>query len=575
MNHAIRTARFERDRRYSYSSPNGDPWYDDMLLVTTEAASWTYQLELDHVAEGAGPATLNVDLWGWTNHPDFALDHHVVVFFNGVQVADELFDGLLEVPIEVELPEGLIVEGANTLEIHLPADTGSPVDLTAFDGFSVTYPRRLVARNDRLEFETDASVVEVTGFGPDPVVGYRLDPDGPVKIHLHQEGSTVRLQGVGDSARYALSTVDALMAPGIKQLRPDRDITSGQAELLIIAHPNFLPRIQDLVAARRADGFTVRAVDSFDVYHHFNQGIFGARGISGYVRYAAEHMGTRYVLLVGGDSYDYHDNLGLGSVSHIPSPYLPVHEVVSFAPMDTAYGDCDGDGVPEVAVGRLPARTSAELDAMVTKILAYEDKAYARTAVFAADAFDTDQDLDFSEFSTTMAAQLGESWSVHHAYMDELGTADARSILTDVINGGVALTSFAGHSAPTMWSFDKLFETADAIELSNHELPTVVVQWGCWNTYHSSPTAMSLGEAFIASGDQGAAAVLGITTLSDVESDHLFSSLLMPRLATPGVTIGEAMTEAKREFADQRPWAVDVLLGWTLLGDPTMVVESK
>jgi len=571
--HAPDTIRHERDRLYSFSSPNGDPWYDERLYVESQGASWTYQIEVDRLVEGAGPATLHVDLWGWT---DFELDpdHHAQLFLNGIQVADELFDGLVELALDVVLPDGLLVEGVNTLEIHLPADTGAEYDLMALDGFSVTYSRRLVARDDRIEFETGAGIAEVTGFRPRQVVGYRLEPDGPVKIHLSQEDGTVRVSGNGELSRYALSAVDALRTPQIRPLRPDLDITSGQAELLIIAHPNFKPRIQELVAARRSDGLTVRAVDSFDVYHRFNHDIFGARGIAEYVRYAAEHMGTRYVLLVGGDTYDYYDHLGLGSVSHIPAPYRPVHPVVSFAPVDTAYGDCDGDGLPEVAVGRLPARTNAELDAMVDKILAYDAKPYTRTAVFAADAFYVEKNLSFSDFSDEMVRGLPEGWNVQQAYMDDLGLDDAKDALIAAINGGVALTSFVGHSAPTLWSYDRLFESSDAEELSNHQLPTVIVQWGCWNTYHSEPGYTTLGTAFMASGDRGAAAVLGAAAVTDEDADRLLGSLLMPRLSTPGVTIGEAMTEAKIEAAEQMPWARDILLGWTLLGDPTMVVES-
>jgi hypothetical protein len=318
----------------------------------------------------------------------------------------------------------------------------------------------------------------------------------------------------------------------------------------------------------------VRSVDSFDVYHEFNHGIFGPHGIAEYVKYAAEHMDTRYVLLVGGDTYDYHDNLGIGSVSHIPSPYRRVHEVVSFAPVDTAYGDCDGDGLPEVAVGRLPARTNAELDAMVDKILAYDDKPYPRTAVFAADAFYVEKHLSFSEFSDAMISGLGENWTVHQAYMDDLGRDDAKEALISAINGGVALTSFVGHSAPTLWSYDRLFESSDAEELSNHLLPTVVVQWGCWNTYHSEPAYTTLGNAFMAAGDRGAAAVLGAAAVTDEDADRLLGSLLMPQLSTPGMTIGEAMTRAKLLAAAQMPWARDILLGWTLLGDPSMVVEA-
>ncbi len=37
-----------------------------------------------------------------------------------------------------------------------------------------------------------------------------------------------------------------------------------------------------------------------------------------------------------------------------------------------AWGDLDGDGVPDVPVGRIPARTPAEVELVVGKIIAYE-----------------------------------------------------------------------------------------------------------------------------------------------------------------------------------------------------------
>ncbi len=47
-----------------------------------------------------------------------------------------------------------------------------------------------------------------------------------------------------------------------------------------------------------------------------------------------------------------------------------------------------GDKVPDLAIGRFPVRTVAELELMVNKTLAYQDKDYGRTAVFAADKVD-------------------------------------------------------------------------------------------------------------------------------------------------------------------------------------------
>lgn len=41
---------------------------------------------------------------------------------------------------------------------------------------------------------------------------------------------------------------------------------------------------------------------------------------------------------------------------------------------DAAFGDLDGDGIPDIPVGRIPGRTPAELAAVVKKILAWESR---------------------------------------------------------------------------------------------------------------------------------------------------------------------------------------------------------
>jgi hypothetical protein len=45
------------------------------------------------------------------------------------------------------------------------------------------------------------------------------------------------------------------------------------------------------------------------------------------------------------------------------------------------------------------------------------------------------------------------------------------------------------------------------------------------------------------------------------------------RLFQPGMSIGRAILEAKRAYAKRYPGQLDVLLGWTQLGDPALVIQ--
>ena len=135
------------------------------------------------------------------------------------------------------------------------------------------------------------------------------------------------------------------------------------------------------------------------------------------------------------------------------------------------------------------------------------------------------------------------------------------------------MTSFVGHSASTVWTFDGLLDVADASSLENAGRPTVVSQWGCWNTWYVATEFDTMAHGFLVSGAGGAASVLGATTLTDSFSERALGQRIMRRLAVPGTTLGEAVQLGKEELAASRPELRDVLLGWTLLGDPALLID--
>ena len=70
----------------------------------------------------------------------------------------------------------------------------------------------------------------------------------------------------------------------------------------------------------------------------------------------------------------------------------------------------------------------------------------------------------------------------------------------------------------------------------------------------------------------GAAAVLGAATLTNSSSDQLLGPEVLSRAVQPGLALGDAVQQAKAAVA--QPGLEDVILGWTLLGDPALVIEQ-
>jgi uncharacterized repeat protein (TIGR01451 family) len=570
------TVRVEGNHFYSAVAPSGDPWYDQRLTAYGGPAATSGELLVsDYVVDG-GPATLTVETWGMTVWPENP-DHHLVVGLNQTTVADDLFDGQVMHTVYAELPPGLLQEGPNTVELSVPYDLGVAWDIVAVEAYGVTYPRSLRARDDQLTFTAPAAdVLQVSGFSSSEIVVYRQEGDAIEQVSKTELGGatgdfSVSFAGSDETATYLVAAIDGFLTPGIVPAPPQEDIFSSEADYLIISHPDFIDGLEPLVQARQDQGLTVKIVDVEHIYTAFSGGVVDPEAIRSYVAGAAE---TRYLLLVGGDTYDYFDYTGLSSVSFIPSLYLVSGEYVQFAPADPIYGDTDGDGVPDVAVGRLPVRTSDELDSIIGKILDYQDKSYGHTVLSASDAYDWAERISFMEASRLLLDALDPSWQVIDADIDTHGLAQARQVLIDALNQGVALAQFFGHSGPTMWSFQRLFTAADAAQLDNPGRPAVIVQWGCWNTYYVVPSHNTLGHNLMLSGDRGAAAVMGAATLTETASDVALGQYLLPKVVMPGMTIGQALVEAKQELAAEHPGMIDVIVGWTILGDPALIVEE-
>ncbi len=571
----LETVSVGADKLYSFGAPNGDPWYDVGLVATSSSVARSYGFALPDLVRASVSIDLMLDLWGVTDFPE-APDHHVVVSVNGVAVADATFDGLVAKELHATL-DGVLDAQGNTLEVRLPHDTDALFDLVNIEGFSITYPRAPIARNGYLRFEAEAAVLEVQGLASPLVEVYRLEGNRvsrveQISISLETDGYRVRFNGSSTVATYVVTEVGALRTPDVRPGRVTVDLLDTPAEFLVIAHPDFLVGIEPLASARRGEGLTVRVVDLEDVYTAYSGGNVDAAAIHAYVKDAHQRIGTRSVLLVGADSYDYLDNLGLGAISFVPTLYGATDDIVSFAPVDARFGDVNGDNVPDVAVGRFPVRTPDQLEHIVVKTLAYPVMAAERTAVFAADAYDAPNDHSFTADSETSAVSLPQGWQLMRAYIDTLGVAEAKVALVDALDAGVSLASYFGHSGPTSWSFSGLFTANNAAALLNAGRPTVVTQWGCWNTYYVSPQNETMGHKLMTSGNQGAVAVLGASTLTTAETEQALALHLMPRLFRPGQTLGSAVVGAKQALAasDGTHGRLDVLLGWNLLGDPTL-----
>ena len=481
------------------------------------------------------------------------------------------------------MPKGLLRAGNNSLTVKLLNDTGFAADVVNLEGFSVRYARSLNVASGRLDLPirvsqnsdsifADSFGDAIPSSGANTAIYQFTGITSPSVVLQERDGLVTLLRSIlsdvslpitlrpGDRLR-VLPKLSPLLSVAAESVEP----VAQNASYLIISHPSFIDGLGAFVAAKRAQGFSVNVIDVEAIYHYYSAGEARPEAIQLAIKTAVAR-GATHVLLVGGDTYDYLNHLGLSSVSFIPTNYRKTSEFISFAPSDAVYADTDVDGKPNVALGRWPVRTMAELNAIVNKTLAYQNRNRALLL--------SDRSLNgerYGDFVPLQSQSLGANWNIKAISLDNYQngqTAMARADLVRAMEQGVNFLSYYGHSAPASWSREGWVSAS----LVNGGLFASVpqsfqtVQFGCWATYFVEPTSNTIAHGLL-SQTKGAVSVLGATALTEAKSDTGFGTAIMSKIGTR--SLGEVLRDAQIELSTQEGSA-DVVLGGVLLGDPSL-----
>lgn len=569
---------------YTYAAPGDDPWYRDRLLAYGSNVSKTYEFNLDERLYGS--VELKYDIWGGT---DFAgiIDHNIQIKVNGVLVDTQIFDGHESVQNSITVSEDLLQTGNNTVELIATVDNGVNYSLIYTNWIGVEFNQSIIVENDYLHFRglsdlifkdsvednvSSVSGLMAKGLSSDQIRVYSVDGENverltSLDIRNGDSGYTVSFADVSTNHEYIVFNDSMIKSPVLEPANEITGLIDREVQYLMISHPDFISSLTPLVNYHESNGLKVKVVDVSDIYASYSYGLIDPDAIRQYIYDFARVSDLKYVLLAGADTLDPLNYKGLGSFSFIPTNYVTTQSIINYTPSDIPYVDIDNDNIQDYALGRFPARTVAEMESMIAKTLQYSTNNYQYTSIFSADYRDAGG--DFKAYSETLADAMNGSWIVENAYLDDYPVADAKQRIIDEINSGVSFVSYFGHSGPSRWSFQSLLNMNDLNNLSNTDKATVVVQWGCWNAYYVSENVRTMAHKFMTT-DAGAAAVLGASTLTTIESDQLLGELFMSTSTSPGMTIGEALVDSKVILGSQHPDYLDVLLGYTILGDPAL-----
>ncbi len=347
----------------------------------------------------------------------------------------------------------------------------------------------------------------------------------------------------------------------------------ARAQYLILTHPVFRDQAERLVQLKRAEGLTAEVEEVDQAYDRYSAGVVEARAIQALIRELARGNRLRYLVLFGDDTIDTGDFLGTGATSQVPSPTVWDGEF-GVVPSENPYADLDGDGSPELAVGRLPASTPEQAQALVDKIARQRDvlAAAAGRHLFLADD-SSPGDFPFRAGADEAVRQLPAGTAARVADLAE-GVGPAREALFAALAQGVAATHYFGHGGPEVLADEQLLAREDVARLAGGP-ETVLFAWTCEAQWYQYPFGDSLGEALVLLPRGGALASFGGAGITDPYQQRALSLEVYRRFLRQGLPLGEAIRRAKRDALARDPRSRPAVEGFNLLGDPALALEPS
>jgi len=466
----------------------------------------------------------------------------------------------------------------------------------------------------------------------------------------------------GTLRRFVVVGAGSVSLPAAADFQNDRVSTLRQdttpAELIVIAHPDLLDSrcseggnpcsydtdcgggesdrceldpasmLSQLMAFRAGQGISSRLARIQDVEDEFNHGLTGPGAIESFLEwvFAGGWGGTPplYTMLLGDASYDLKG--GTAGGTYVPTQLMIKNSpILAFYVSDNVMADVVGDDqMPDLTIGRVSARTLAESETALAKILDYEQSPAAGDWRGNA-LLISDRANDFGEFEALefeRINKIGEDLLTGSAYTSQnlrywsdrcvpsvwtctvggavcttdddcsggggvcrpdCDTAGMRTAIKEAVNGvtgpGAAVVQYMGHGNFDLWSSDVLFcaregacSQDDTLSLTNGgRLPWLIVH-NCLSGGFHSLNEKSFGEQWQKHGGGGASAVfapsgLGFRFLGEgvtkVIWEDLYGAAKERSLSVP------VMNSLVRLCTQD---SIEGCQYYTLLGDPSMTL---
>ncbi len=389
------------------------------------------------------------------------------------------------------------------------------------------------------------------------------DPVNVSRIDLTLQGSAASFKVETDSLRqFVAFNGSSFLSPELVGAVPNQNLHGlSQADMVIVAHPNFLSeaqRLKNFHEQNETSSLSVHIVTPEQIYNEFSSGAQDVTAIRDFMKMFYDRSTIwqdmpRYLLLFGDASYDYKDRLA-DNTNFVPTYESPesLTPTISYASDDYfglldanegAWGSSASDAL-DIGIGRFVVRTLDDARAVVDKIYRYEeldvnsaqvDHACAAGSgnaiispdwrnriVFVADDEDSNMHLNQADQLAVLVDTMYPEYNLTKIYMDAYVQEstpggqrypEVTTSLNNEVQRGALIVNYTGHGGELGWAHERILGVTDINGWTNFGNLPVFVTATCEFTRYDDPSRISAGEWVHLNPDGGGIALFTTSRL--------------------------------------------------------------
>jgi hypothetical protein len=443
----------------------------------------------------------------------------------------------------------------------------------------------------------------------DAIIWDVTDQLNPRSISYTRSGENITFRSRTDSLRtfVAFSPANATF-PEIRPGNvPNQDLhSSGQADMIIIAHPMFrdyAAKLADIHFAK--DNIVTQIVTPSQIYNEFSGGIQDIAALRNFIRMKyLKQLNTsrplKYLLLFGDGSYE----------NKTPPPknqcFIPTYQsknsnvFVSSFTSDDFYalledGEGEAEGTEDIGVGRFPVSDTVQAGIMISKIRKYINPVnmgdWRNLITIAADDEDGNAHMSDAEGLSGEINSHNPEYNIQKIYLDAFNQVttstgqsypEVNAAINERINAGCLIFNYVGHGSEIGLAHERVVRNEDIKNWKNGgRLPLFITATCEFSRFDDTETNIatgelpdkpSSGELALLNKNGGAIALMSTTRVvfsapNFFLNKNIFSTIFERDSTGKSLRLGDIIRIAKLKTGSGSNKR-----NFTLLGDPALTL---